>query len=129
MRRCGKLDTRRGNKNDEDQQVKIRSWVQCLKRLYWQVHKPELAGEPDTATEGIVEQGREVGCLHVNYSPVASKFTVLRGSDQAIRTTKELVANPKFRRSLRECSRHQGVVVKSGTSCNAAEKTTGVLSR
>ena len=22
---------------------------QCLKRLYWQVHEPELAGEPDAA--------------------------------------------------------------------------------
>ena len=36
---------------------------QCLKRLYWQVHEPELAEEPDSATEAIIEQGREVGRL------------------------------------------------------------------
>ena len=23
--------------------------VQCLKRLYWQVHEPELAAEPDAS--------------------------------------------------------------------------------
>ena len=32
---------------------------QCLKRLYWQVHEPELAAEPDAATEAIIQQGRE----------------------------------------------------------------------
>lgn len=35
--------------------------AQCLKRLYLQVHQPELAGEPDAATVAIMEQGREVG--------------------------------------------------------------------
>lgn len=34
---------------------------QCPKRLYWQVHEPELADEPDAAAEAIIEQGREVG--------------------------------------------------------------------
>jgi len=36
---------------------------QCLKRLYWQVHQPELAEEPDAAAEAIIEQGRDVGLL------------------------------------------------------------------
>ena len=36
---------------------------QCLKRLYLQVHEPELTAEPDSATEAIIEQGREVGRL------------------------------------------------------------------
>lgn len=34
---------------------------QCLRRLYWQVHEPELTAEPDAAAEAIIEQGREVG--------------------------------------------------------------------
>jgi hypothetical protein len=29
--------------------------VQCLKRLYWQVHQPELAAAPDAAVEAIME--------------------------------------------------------------------------
>ena len=36
---------------------------QCLKRLYWQVHEPELGGVPDAAAVAIMEQGREVGKL------------------------------------------------------------------
>ena len=42
---------------------KIVAGCQCLKRLYLQVHQPELAAEPDAANEAIIEQGREVGLL------------------------------------------------------------------
>jgi hypothetical protein len=35
----------------------------CLKRLYLQVHEPELAAEPDAAADAIIEPGREVGLL------------------------------------------------------------------
>jgi hypothetical protein len=35
---------------------------QCVKRLYFQVHQPELA-DPDGAAEAIMDQGREVGLL------------------------------------------------------------------
>jgi hypothetical protein len=37
--------------------------VQCLKRLYWQVHEPGLAQELDASDQGIMEQGLEVGML------------------------------------------------------------------
>jgi hypothetical protein len=37
--------------------------VQCLKRLYWQVHQPGLAAEADASAFAIMEQGREVGPL------------------------------------------------------------------
>ena len=34
---------------------------QCLKRLYLEVHQPELAGEPDEQSMAVFEQGYEVG--------------------------------------------------------------------
>jgi predicted RecB family nuclease len=34
---------------------------QCLKRLYLEVHQPELVGEPDEQTVAVFEQGHEVG--------------------------------------------------------------------
>src|ERR1017187_930497 len=37
--------------------------AQCLKRLYLQVHQPELAAEPDASGSAIMEQGQEVGRL------------------------------------------------------------------
>jgi hypothetical protein len=38
----------------------IAGW-QCLKRLYLEVHQPELLGEPDEQTMAVFEQGHEVG--------------------------------------------------------------------
>jgi CRISPR/Cas system-associated exonuclease Cas4 (RecB family) len=37
--------------------------LQCLKRLYLEVHQPELAGEPDEQSMAVFEQGYEVGRL------------------------------------------------------------------
>lgn len=36
---------------------------QCVKRLYWQVHEPQLAAQPGAAAEAIMQQGHEVGML------------------------------------------------------------------
>lgn len=47
--------------------------VQCLKRLYWQVHEPELADESTESTEAILEQGQEVGRLACMAFPVESE--------------------------------------------------------
>ncbi|MGD0696919.1 MAG: hypothetical protein ABSB82_19045 [Terriglobia bacterium] len=35
--------------------------LQCHKRLYLQVHQPELAAEPDESTQARFDQGIEVG--------------------------------------------------------------------
>jgi hypothetical protein len=35
--------------------------LQCLKRLYLEVHQPELAGELDEQSMAVIEQGQEVG--------------------------------------------------------------------
>ncbi|MGB9436042.1 MAG: hypothetical protein WBQ89_27585 [Candidatus Acidiferrum sp.] len=43
--------------------TKFMAGRQCLKRLYFQVRQPELAAEPDAASEAVIEQGREVGLL------------------------------------------------------------------
>ena len=68
---------------------------QCLKRLYFQVHDPELAAEPDAAAEAIIEQGREVGMLARQLFPGGVEVRSDGGLDQAIRATRELVANPE----------------------------------
>ena len=67
-----------------------------MKRLYFQVHQPELAGEPDAASEDIIEQGREVGLLARQMFPGGVEITSEGGLDRAIRTTRELVANPQI---------------------------------
>ena len=67
--------------------------VQCLKRLYLQVHQPELAAEPDAADEAIIEQGQEVGLLAHQVFPGGVVVDGSGGRDDAIRTPRELIAN------------------------------------
>jgi hypothetical protein len=70
---------------------KFVSGCQCLKRLYWQVHEPQLAAQPDAAVQAIIEQGCEVGLLARQLFPGGIEVDDSRGLDEAIRTTKELV--------------------------------------
>jgi len=86
--------------------------VQCLKRLYLQVHQPELAAEPDGATEAIMEQGREVGRLARQLFPGGVEVRSDRGLDDAIRTTRELVANREVPAIFEAAFEHDGVVVR-----------------
>ncbi|MGB7439300.1 MAG: hypothetical protein WBR26_05935 [Candidatus Acidiferrum sp.] len=85
---------------------------QCLKRLYPQIHEPELAAEPDGAADAIIEQGREVGLLarKLFRGGIEVRSTRL---DQAIRTTKELVANPEVPAIFEGVFEHDGVIVRA----------------
>jgi predicted RecB family nuclease len=65
---------------------------QCLKRLYWQVHQPELAAQPDAAADAIMQQGHDVGMLARRLFPGGVEVCE-RSLDQAIRATRELVSN------------------------------------
>ena len=85
--------------------------VQCLKRLYLQVHSPELAERPDAAAEAIIEQGHEVGMLARQLFPGGVEVCE-RSLDQAIRATRELVANPKVSAIFEPVFEHGGVLVK-----------------
>ena len=84
---------------------------QCPKRLYWQVHEPELAAEPEDAVHAIIDQGREVGLLARKLFPggVEAHGDNL---DQAIRTTRELIANPEVSAIFEGTFEHGGVLVR-----------------
>src|SRR6185437_14461911 len=86
---------------------------QCLKRLYLQVHQPELADEADDADYAILEQGREVGLLARRLFPSGIEVDGASGLDRAIRTTRELVANPEIPAVFEGAFLYQDVVVKT----------------
>jgi hypothetical protein len=66
--------------------------VQCLKRLYWQVHAPELAAKPDASTERVFAQGHEVGALARKAFPGGVEVKADHGSlQEAIHRTKDLI--------------------------------------
>src|SRR5208282_5138488 len=85
--------------------------VQCPKRLYLQVHSPELAGQPDAGAEAIFEQGHEVGMLARQLFPGGVEVCE-RSLDQAIRATRELVADPEIPAIFEAVFEHGGVLVK-----------------
>ena len=84
---------------------------QCLKRLYWQVHEPQLAAQPDAAAEAIMRQGHDVGMLARRLFTGGVEVCE-RSLDQAIRATRELVANPKVPAIFEAVLEHQNVLVK-----------------
>jgi predicted RecB family nuclease len=90
---------------------KYMAGVQCLKRLYWQVHEPELGGVPDAAAVAIMEQGREVGKLarQLFAGGVEVPFC---DPEQAIRITRELIANPDVPVIFEAAFENGGVLVR-----------------
>jgi predicted RecB family nuclease len=86
---------------------------QCLKRLYLQVHQPELAPAAVGAVEAIITQGHEIGILARQLFPGGIEVSVPGGLGQAIRTTKELLANPDVPAIFEGAFEHQGVLVKT----------------
>lgn len=86
--------------------------VQCPKRLYLQVHSPELAEQPDAAAEAIIEQGHEVGMLARRLFPGGVEVDCSRGLGDAIRATRELVTNPNVSAIFEAVFEHQNVLVK-----------------
>jgi predicted RecB family nuclease len=85
--------------------------VQCLKRLYWQVHEPELGGVSDAASVAIMEQGRKVGKLARLL--FAGGVEVRSGDpEEAIRITRELIANPEVPAIFEAAFENGGVLVR-----------------
>ena len=87
--------------------------VQCLKRLYLQVHQPELAGEADEEQQARLEQGYEVGIL----AQAAFPGGVLVDSgpddlDAALVQTRSLIADPSVPAIFEATFQHRDVLVR-----------------
>jgi len=86
--------------------------VQCLKRLYLQVHEPGLAAGPDASDQAIMEQGREVGLLARQMFPGGVEVDSSDGAERAIRATRELIANPEVPAIFEGTFENGGVLVR-----------------
>src|SRR5258708_1512353 len=84
---------------------------QCLKRLYFMVHEPELAVQPDDSDQSIIEQGREVGLLARQMFP-GGVIVESRDREEAIRATRELIENPEVPAIFEGAFEHRDVFVR-----------------
>ncbi len=88
--------------------------VQCLKRLYLEVHDPELATELDEVRKNVIEQGYQVGLVAQKAFPggvlVEAGHTELA---KAIKRTHELIAQSETPAIFEATFQHGGVLVRA----------------
>src|SRR5579885_948472 len=74
---------------------KFLSGLQCPKRLYLEIHAPELATKPDEQQQAILDMGSEVGVLaRRRFSNGVLVEADHRHPTAALEQTAKLVANP-----------------------------------
>jgi len=85
--------------------------VQCLKRLYLLVHQPQLGSGKSAVDFALMDQGRQVGRLAHQLFPGG---VLVRAGDpeEAIRITRELVANPAVPAIFEAAFEDGGVLVR-----------------
>jgi predicted RecB family nuclease len=79
--------------------------------LYWQVREPELGVFPDAAAVAIMEQGGAVGRLARQLFAGGVEVSS-RDPEQAVRTTRELIANPEVPAIFEAAFEDGGVFVR-----------------
>jgi predicted RecB family nuclease len=93
--------------------TKFMAGVQCLKRLYFLVHEPELEDQVEGSSEAMIQQGRVVGLLARQLFPGGVEVGGSADLGQAISSTKELLANPEVPAIFEGAFECQGVIVKT----------------
>ena len=90
---------------------KFMAGVQCVKREYMQVRHPELAASVD---DGRMRQGMEVGLLAQQMFPGGVLVAAAhRHLSDAIRDTRELIANREVPAIFEATFEHSGVLVRA----------------
>lgn len=85
--------------------------IQCLKRLYFIAHQPELAAQPGDSDQAIIDQGQEVGLLARGMFP-GGVAVECKDREQAIRATRELIENPAIPAIFESAFEHRDVFVR-----------------
>ena len=89
------------------------SGLQCHKRVYLEIHRPELATPPDSSTQAILAMGTEIGLLARRRFPGGVLATVgFRQREAAIARTAALLQDPNVPAIFEGAFEHEGVVVR-----------------
>ena len=90
----------------------IAGW-QCLKRLYLEVHQPELAAEPDEQSMAVFEQGHEVGRWARRMFPGGALIEAGREEmDKALRQTEQAVADRQYSGIFEATFTHDNILAR-----------------
>lgn len=92
---------------------KYLSGLQCLKRVYLEIHHPQLATAPDASTQAILDMGTEIGELARRRFPGGDLVTAgHRRHEAALAHTADLVQDPTVPAIFEGAFFHDGVLVR-----------------
>ncbi len=93
---------------------KFVSGLQCLKRLYLEVHRPQLATPPDAGLQAILDMGTDVGALARRRFPGGALVTAgHRQREAALAQTARLIDDPAVPAIFEGAFLHEGVLVRA----------------
>jgi len=93
---------------------KFMAGVQCLKRLYFQVHDPLPASELDELQRTVIEQGHSVGLqAHKAFPGGVNVANVPDDLQRALETTRTLVTRSDAPAIFEATFQHDGVLVRT----------------
>ena len=88
--------------------------LQCLKRLYLQVHEPDLAVELDETSLAVIEQGQEVGRLAQKMFPGGVRIEAGHEElDKALALTAQVMAKGQVPALFEATFQHDHVLVRT----------------
>jgi predicted RecB family nuclease len=92
---------------------KYLSGLQCLKRVYLEIHHPQLATVPDVSTQAILDMGTAIGELARRRFPGGALVTAgYRQREAALAQTTELVQGSTVPAIFEGAFLHDGVLVR-----------------
>lgn len=92
---------------------KFLSGLQCHKRVYLEIHRPELATPPDLSTQAFLDMGTEIGILAQRRFPGGVLVTAnFRQREAAIEQTTALIQDPNVPAIFEGAFEHDGVLVR-----------------
>ncbi|UVT14377.1 MAG: DUF2779 domain-containing protein [Nitrospira sp.] len=92
---------------------KFLSGLQCHKRVYLEIHHPELAAPPDASTQAILDMGTEIGILaQARFHGGVLVKAGYRQRQTAIAETAALLQDPSVTAIFEGAFEYDGVVVR-----------------
>jgi predicted RecB family nuclease len=91
---------------------KFTAGVQCPKRLYFQIYRPDLAGAPDDEQEARIDQGNAVGLIARTAFPGGVLVVPELDLESALLRTERLLADPTVPAIFEATFRHSEVLVR-----------------
>lgn len=93
---------------------KFVSGLQCLKRLYLEVYRPQLATPPDAGLQAILDMGTEVGALARRRFPGGALVRAgHRQREAALSETARLIDDPAVPAIFEGAFLHEGVLIRA----------------